>query len=207
MSPVELAEPMAAVADPTARTAPDALRTAGGGTQSAVLGGGCFWCLEAVFQRIRGVEGVTSGYAGGQDPAPTYRAVCTGTTGHAEVVRVTFLPDEVTYRTLLDIFFTIHDPTTPDRQGGDRGPQYRSVILYDSPEQEREAREVIAAVEAEERWPGKIVTEVAPLGAFFPAEEEHWDYYRRNPNQAYCSVVISPKLAKAREAFRDLFRD
>jgi peptide-methionine (S)-S-oxide reductase len=200
MSPV-------AVADPLAEVAPEALFATAGATESAVLGGGCFWCLEAVFQRIRGVAGVTSGYAGGDHPAPTYRAVCTGSTGHAEVVRITFRPDEISYRTILDIFFTIHDPTTPDRQGGDRGPQYRSIILYDGPEQEREARETIAKVESEGRWPGKIVTEVAALKAFFPAEEEHWDYYRRNPRQAYCSIVISPKLAKAREAFRELFLD
>lgn len=200
MSPVGVAEPLAQVA-------PKPVMATGEATESAVLGGGCFWCLEAVFQRIRGVEGVTSGYAGGDHPAPTYQAVCAGNTGHAEVVRITFRPGEVSYRTLLDIFFTIHDPTTPNRQGADQGPQYRSIILYDGPEQEREARETIATVGVEGRWPGKIVTEVAPLKAFFPAEEEHWDYYRRNPEQGYCNVVISPKLAKARQVFRDIFLD
>jgi peptide-methionine (S)-S-oxide reductase len=207
MSVLDTAEVVAIAIDPLAEVALDALETPGENTESAVLGGGCFWCLEAVFQRIRGVEGVTSGYAGGEHPAPTYRAVCAGNTGHAEVVRITFRPDDLSYRTLLDIFFTIHDPTTPDRQGADRGTQYRSIVLYNSPEQEREARESIAAVEAEGRWPAKIVTEIAPLKTFFPAEEEHWDYSRRNPNQGYCSVVISPKLAKARRAFSELFLD
>lgn len=200
MTPVQLAEPVSAAETQVARSEPAAPRT-------AVLGGGCFWCLEAVFQRIRGVEAVLSGYAGGDDPAPTYRSVCAGTTGHAEVVRITFRPEALPYRTLLDIFFTIHDPTTPNRQGADRGPQYRSIILFDDADQEREAREVITTVEAEGRWPDPIVTEVARLRAFHPAEPEHWDYYRRNPTQGYCNAVILPKVAKARTAFRDLFLD
>ena len=173
---------------------------------TAVLGGGCFWCLEAVFQDLAGVEEVTSGYAGGHDPSPNYRSVCAGTTGHAEVVRIRFLPDVISYATLLDIFFTIHDPTTLNRQGADIGSQYRSIILHEGEAQERTALDIIRAVEAEERWPGAIVTQVAPLGVFHPAEEEHRNYYQRNPQQPYCAVVISPKLAKARTRFGPLFR-
>jgi peptide-methionine (S)-S-oxide reductase len=181
-------------------------------TATAVLGGGCFWCLEAVFQNLKGVERVESGYAGGQHPSPTYRQVCAGTTGHAEVVRVTFDPETISYRTLLDVFFAIHDPTTLNRQGADMGTQYRSIILYDGPEQDRReqektAREVISEIGAEGRWDGPIVTELRALGAFFPAEKEHHDYYRRNPSQPYCAVVISPKVAKARRAFQELYRD
>lgn len=190
---------------PAAEAALEEVGPPGPGT--AVLGGGCFWCLEAVFARIRGVEEVVPGYAGGDHPAPTYREVCTGTTGHAEVVRIRFDPREVTYRTLLDIFFTIHDPTTPDRQGADIGPQYRSIVLFDGAEQERDARETIASVEAEGRWSGRIVTELAPLERFHEAEAEHRNYYRRFPDRAYCRVVISPKLARARAAFSNHFRD
>jgi peptide-methionine (S)-S-oxide reductase len=172
-----------------------------------VLGGGCFWCLEAVFQELRGVEEVTSGYAGGDHPAPTYREVCSGATGHAEVVRVVFDPDVVSYRTLLEVFFAIHDPTTPNRQGADVGTQYRSIILYDGSEQEATARALIEELAAEGRWEAPVVTELHPLGPFFPAEKEHHDYYRRNPNQAYCAVVVSPKVAKARRAFQELYRE
>jgi len=199
----------AAMAPRTAMAAmetPDPLTVGNADLTTAVLGGGCFWCLEAVFQNLRGVEDVKSGYAGGDDPSPTYRSVCAGTTGHAEVVRIRFRPDEISYATLLDIFFTIHDPTTPNRQGADIGTQYRSIILHDDEEQERTALEVIRAIEAEERWTGAVVTELAPLGIFYPAEEEHWNYYQRNPQQAYCAVVISPKLARARARFGPLFR-
>lgn len=164
----------------------------------ATFGGGCFWCLEAVFERLRGVESVVSGYAAGHVPTPSYREVCSKTTGHAEVVQITFDPREVSYRDLLEVFFTIHDPTTPNRQGGDVGPQYRSIILHHSPEQEATATEVMEELQREGVWPASIVTEVEPLEAFYPAEEEHQGYYRRNPAQGYCQAVIAPKVAKLR---------
>jgi peptide-methionine (S)-S-oxide reductase len=167
----------------------------------ATLGGGCFWCLDAVYRQLRGVEKVESGYAGGTKPNPSYRDVCTGTTGHAEVVQITFDPNAITYRDLLDVFFTIHDPTTVDRQGGDIGPQYRSIILYNSPEQESVAREAIAAIEAEKVWDDPIVTTVEPLRAFYPAEQYHQDYFANNPRQAYCQAVIAPKVAKFRKKY------
>lgn len=169
----------------------------------ATLGGGCFWCLEAVFDEVRGVHDVESGYMGGHVPNPTYQQVCSGTTGHAEVVRVRFDPDEVTYRELLEIFFTIHDPTTLDRQGADVGPQYRSVIFHHSPRQRETAEEVIDEMEAARVWDDPIVTHVEPAGTFFPAEEYHRDYYRRNPEQPYCRVVIEPKVARLRAEFMD----
>lgn len=168
----------------------------------AVLGGGCFWCLEAVFQEVKGVREVRSGYAGGHRENPTYKEVCAGTTGHAEVVRVTWDPSVVGYRDLLQVFFTIHDPTTRDRQGADVGPQYRSIILYGDEEQEAAARSVVEELEASGPWDDPIVTELQPLGRFWPAEAGHDDYYRRNRYQPYCQVVISPKLAKFRERFR-----
>lgn len=162
----------------------------------ATLAGGCFWCLEAVFELRRGVESVESGYTGGHVSNPTYREVCSGTTGHAEAVRITFDPSVVTYRELLDIFFKVHDPTTLNRQGADVGTQYRSAIYYHSPEQKAAAEEVIATLQAE-RYPDRpIVTEVVPAGEFYQAEPEHREYYRRNPEAAYCQVVIAPKVAK-----------
>jgi peptide-methionine (S)-S-oxide reductase len=165
----------------------------------ATLAGGCFWCLEAVFQGLKGVERVVSGYAGGSVPNPSYEAVCTGGTGHAEVVQVTFDPDVLSYRDLLDVFFAIHDPTTLNRQGADVGTQYRSAIYYHSPEQERTARAAIAEIEREAVFDAPIVTEVAPLTVFYPAEEYHQDYFRRNPGQGYCRAVIAPKVAKFRK--------
>lgn len=168
------------------------------GTGEAVFGGGCFWCLEAAFQELRGVHSVQSGYAGGHDPNPTYRAVCGGTTGHAEVVRVEYDPSVVSYEALLEVFFAIHDPTTRDRQGADVGPQYRSIILYADEAQRTAAEEAIATLRTEGPWSDPIVTEVVPLEQFFSAEPEHDDYYRRNATQPYCQVVISPKLAKVR---------
>lgn len=171
--------------------------------QIATLGGGCFWCLDAVYRELRGVVRVTSGYAGGDTPAPTYREVCSGRTGHAEVVEIEFDPSVIGYRDLLDVFFTIHDPTQLDRQGADVGTQYRSVIFTHGPEQERIAREAIAAVEAEGTWDGPIVTRVQPAPPFFPAEAYHQDYYRQNPGQGYCQVVVAPKVAKARRKFTD----
>ena len=170
-------------------------------TEVATLGGGCFWCLEAVFERLRGVERVESGYAGGTAANPTYRQVCTGTTGHAEVVQVTFDPAVISYPEILDVFFATHDPTTLNRQGGDVGTQYRSAIFYHGPEQKKAAEERIAALNAEGIWPNPIVTEVVPFTAFYKAEDYHQGYYRQNPGQGYCQAVISPKLAKFRKQF------
>ncbi|HEY7234363.1 MAG TPA: peptide-methionine (S)-S-oxide reductase MsrA [Gemmatimonadaceae bacterium] len=172
-----------------------------GAREVATLGGGCFWCLDAVFRQLRGVEKVQSGYAGGTAPNPTYREVCGGRTGHAEVVQITFDPTEVSYRDLLDVFFTIHDPTTKDRQGGDIGTQYRSIILTHSDEQARVAREAIAEVTAEGIWDDPIVTVIEPLTTFYPAEAYHQDYFANNPNQPYCQIVIEPKVAKFRRKF------
>jgi peptide-methionine (S)-S-oxide reductase len=169
-----------------------------GNLELATLAGGCFWCLEAAFDDLRGVERVDSGYAGGHVDNPSYRQVCAGTTGHAEVVQVAFDPTVITFEDLLDVFFTIHDPTTLNRQGADVGTQYRSAIFHNSPEQKATAERVIAQLEASKVWDDPIVTEVAPLETFYPAEEYHRDYYRRNPNQGYCQVVIAPKIAKLR---------
>jgi peptide-methionine (S)-S-oxide reductase len=174
--------------------------------ETATLGGGCFWCLEAVFERLAGVESVVSGYAGGHLLDPTYAAVCTGGTGHAEVVRVEFDPAVISYRELLEVFFATHDPTTPDRQGADVGPQYRSIILYESDAQRATAEAVVAELEATRALGASIVTEVEPLETFYPAEPEHHEYYRRNPGQAYCRVVIAPKVAKLEAAFADRLR-
>jgi peptide-methionine (S)-S-oxide reductase len=167
----------------------------------ATLGGGCFWCLEAVFEQLKGVEKVESGYTGGRLPDPTYHQVCGGNTGHAEVVQVTFDPSIVTYRDILDVFFATHDPTTKNRQGADVGTQYRSAIFYHSPEQKEQAERRIAELNAEKIWPSPIVTEVVPLDTFYPAEDYHQGYYRGNPGQGYCVAVISPKVAKLRKQF------
>jgi len=174
-----------------------------GAREAATLGGGCFWCLEAVYQEVRGVESVVSGYAGGETEDPGYREVCSGSTGHAEVVRITFDPDRIGYRDLLEIFFTIHDPTTRDRQGADVGSQYRSIILHHDEEQRRVARDVIRSLEAEGVFDDPIVTEVEPLERFYRAEEEHQDYFRRNPGAPYCRAVVAPKVSKLRERHRD----
>jgi peptide-methionine (S)-S-oxide reductase len=170
-------------------------------TEVATLGGGCFWCLEAVYEELRGVEKVESGYSGGSIPNPTYRQVCTGTTGHAEVVQVTFDPEVVSYREILEVFFSIHDPTTPNRQGADVGTQYRSAIFYHDEEQRRVAEEVIAELEARHLWDDPIVTEVTPFDAFHGAEDYHQGYYRNNEYQPYCQVVIAPKVAKFRKQY------
>lgn len=169
----------------------------------ATLGGGCFWCLDAAFRQLEGVEKVESGYAGGRVANPTYRDVCTGMTGHAEVVQVTFDPSVISYRDLLGVFFTIHDPTTKDRQGADVGTQYRSVVLYHTPEQRDTAEQVIEELSRNQVWDDAIVTEVAPLTAFYPAERYHQDYYANNPGQPYCQIVIAPKVAKVRKAYFD----
>lgn len=172
-----------------------------GRTEKATLGGGCFWCIEAVFNQLKGVESAISGYAGGTMPDPDYEAVCGGDTGHAEVVEVTFDPDLLSYRDVLEVFFSVHDPTTLDRQGADVGSQYRSLIQTHSPEQERTARAIIAELEAEKVWDDPIVTQVEPATTFYPAEDYHQEYYARNPGQGYCQAVIRPKLAKFRKAW------
>jgi len=169
----------------------------------ATLAGGCFWCLEAVFDDLEGVEDVVSGYAGGSVPNPTYKHVCTGETGHAEVVQVTFNADVISYRDLLRVFFTIHDPTTLNRQGADMGTQYRSAIFTHNETQEKVAEEVIAELNDAGIWGDPIVTEVVPFEAFYPAEAYHQEYFRRNPNQGYCRVVIAPKVAKFRKQYLD----
>jgi peptide-methionine (S)-S-oxide reductase len=171
----------------------------GSAREVATLGGGCFWCLEAVYQELRGVEKVESGYSGGEVPNPTYRQVCSETTGHAEVVQVTFDPDEVSYKDILEVYFTIHDPTTLNRQGADVGTQYRSVIFYHDEEQKRIAEEVISDLEKERIWNSPIVTEVAPFDEFYVAEDYHQDYFRNNGYQPYCQVIIAPKVAKFRK--------
>ena len=167
----------------------------------ATLGGGCFWCLEAVYDELKGVVSVESGYAGGHVPNPTYRQVCNGTTGHAEVVRVTFDPTVVSFEEILRVFFTIHDPTTPNRQGNDVGPQYRSAIFYHSPEQKATAEAVIRQLNAEKLWPKPIVTEVTPVSAYYEAEEYHQEYFNNNSYQPYCQVVVAPKVAKFRKQY------
>jgi peptide-methionine (S)-S-oxide reductase len=167
----------------------------------ATLGGGCFWCLEAVFEQLRGVCKVESGYAGGTESAPTYEQVCTGTTGHAEVVQVTFDPDALSFRDLLDVFFATHDPTTRNRQGWDVGTQYRSAIFYHTEEQKRVAEERIAELNAAKIWDAPIVTEVVPFRAFYKAEDYHQGYFRSNPGQSYCQAIVAPKVAKFRKQF------
>lgn len=169
----------------------------------ATLAGGCFWCLEAVFEKIEGVERVVSGYTGGSAANPNYRQVCTGATGHAEVVQVTFDPAKISFKEILELFFAFHDPTTLNRQGADIGTQYRSAIFYHNPEQQAQALEMIARLNAEGVFHSPIVTEVVPLTTFFPAEDYHQGYYSQNPEQGYCQAVISPKVAKLRKHFAD----
>lgn len=170
-------------------------------TEIATLGGGCFWCLEAVYQQLKGVQAVESGYTGGRVDNPTYEQVCEGTTGHAEVVRVTFDPDVVNYREVLEIFFTIHDPTTLNRQGNDVGTQYRSVIYFHSPQQQETAKQVIAAMAGV--WDAPIVTELSPAGTYYKAEDYHQNYFQQNPLQGFCAFVVAPKVAKFRATFAD----
>lgn len=170
--------------------------------EKAILGGGCFWCLDAVFRGVEGVQSVVSGYAGGPRPNPSYEQVCSGATGHAEVVEVTFDTAVISFRDLLQIFFTIHDPTTLNRQGHDVGTQYRSVVFCQDAEQARVTREVIAAIEAERLYPAPVVTEIVDTAVpFWPAEAYHQDYFARNPFQGYCMAVVAPKVAKFRKAF------
>jgi peptide-methionine (S)-S-oxide reductase len=172
----------------------------------AVLGGGCFWCLEAVFEQLRGVEQVESGYSGGPVANPSYQQVCSGKTGHAEVVRITFDPQEISYDEVLRVFFAVHDPTTLNRQGADVGTQYRSAIFTIGDEQRAAAVRAIEELEAAEIWGEPIVTEVAAFEAFYPAEEYHREYYRRNPGQSYCQFVIAPKVAKFRKQYLEMLK-
>jgi methionine-S-sulfoxide reductase len=174
-----------------------------GGEETVTLGGGCFWCLEAVFVELRGVRSVESGYSGGKVAKPSYEEVCTGTTGHAEAIRVTFDPRVVSLHDLLSIFFTVHDPTTLNRQGSDVGTQYRSVIFYQDDPQKAVAQAVMKEVGAEKIWNRPLVTQLAPFEAFYKAEGYHQGYYENNPNQPYCRIVIEPKVRKFREKFKD----
>jgi peptide-methionine (S)-S-oxide reductase len=174
--------------------------------QTATLAGGCFWCLEAVYDELKGVHSVESGYAGGHVDNPSYRAVCSGTTGHAEVVQVRFDPSVVSYRDLLNVFFTIHDPTTLNRQGADIGTQYRSAVFYHDEEQKKIAEEVIRDLDAQKIWDNPIVTEVTPFDKFYVAEDYHQEYFARNPYQPYCQVVVAPKVSKFRKHFIEMLK-
>lgn len=167
------------------------------------LGGGCFWCIEAIFEELEGVEQAESGYSGGWVDDPTYEQVCTGKTGHAEVVQVTFEPKVISLKEILKIFFTVHDPTTLNRQGQDVGTQYRSVIFYHSQEQKAVAEQVIQEIQTEKLWSDPIVTEIVPFKVFYKAEDYHQEYYKLNPGQAYCRIIIAPKIKKFREHSRD----
>ena len=171
--------------------------------ERATFGGGCFWCLDAVFRRVRGIDGVISGYAGGVVAQPSYEQVCTGRTGHAEVVEVAFDPAGIGYEDILRIFFAIHDPTTPNRQGHDVGTQYRSIILTHGPAQDAAARRVMAEIAAAGIWEAPLVTEIVPLAVFYPAEAYHQDYFAKNPGAGYCAAVVAPKVAKFRQQFAD----
>jgi peptide-methionine (S)-S-oxide reductase len=177
------------------------------GTETIVFGGGCFWCTEAVFKQLKGVAAVTSGYAGGSTEEPTYEQVAGGTTNHAEVVRVEFDPAAVSLRDLLEVFFSVHDPTAINRQGNDAGSQYRSVIFFTNQRQKAAAEEAVRELEAEKIYDRAVVTEIAPLKRFYEAEEEHRDYYRNNAAQPYCQLVINPKLSRFREKFQALLKD
>lgn len=179
--------------------------TTTGAKEVATLAGGCFWCLEAIYDQLRGVVDVVSGYAGGHVPNPTYEHVCTGKTGHAEVVQITF-DASITFRQILEVFFTVHDPTTLNRQGGDVGTQYRSGVFYHSPEQKATAEKVIAELNAAKVWPDPIVTQVTPFEAFYPAEDYHQEYFAHHPDRSYCQIVIAPKVAKFRKHYLDALK-
>lgn len=191
----------AIISMPAVRKGRDTMTNQTQTTEVATLAGGCFWCLEAVYDELRGVSDVVSGYAGGRTPNPTYRQVCDGVTGHAEVVQISYDPQIISYRDLLDVFFTIHDPTTLNRQGADIGTQYRSAIFYHTPEQRAIAEQTIAELGAAQLWPGRIVTEVTPIDRFYPAEDYHQEYFANNARQPYCMAVVAPKVAKARKVF------
>lgn len=174
--------------------------------ETAVFGGGCFWCTEAVFSELKGVSNVESGYSGGTVKNPTYREVCTGETGHAEVIKITYDPKVIAYKKLLEVFFLTHDPTTLNRQGADIGTQYRSVVFYSNKEQKADALEVIKKLNEEKAYPNPIVTEVSPLKNYYPAENYHQNYYEQNGNQPYCRIVIQPKMEKFEKAFKDILK-
>jgi peptide-methionine (S)-S-oxide reductase len=177
-----------------------------GESAKATFAGGCFWCTEAVYAQIKGVQSVTSGYIGGKNPNPTYQQVCTGQTGHAEAVEIEYDPQQVPYEKLLEVFFSTHDPTTKNRQGADVGTQYRSGVFYHDDAQKKTAEEVIAKLDAAKVFPNKIVTEVTPASTFYPAEKYHQDYFANNPLQPYCQAVVSPKVEKVRKVFKDLLK-
>jgi peptide-methionine (S)-S-oxide reductase len=177
------------------------------GRETITVGGGCFWCTEAVFEELKGVEKVESGYSGGKVPNPTYQEVCTGDTGHAEVSQITFDPKVISLKDILQVFFTVHDPTTLNRQGNDEGTQYRSVIFYRNAEQQAVARQVIKEIQDAKIWNGRIVTELAPFTAFYKAEDYHQEYFKLHGQQPYCRMVIAPKVKKFREHFRDKLKD
>ena len=176
------------------------------GKEIATLAGGCFWCLEAVYDELNGIEDVVSGYAGGRVPNPSYELVCTGATGHAEVVQITFDPETISFKEILEVFFTIHDPTTLNRQGSDVGTQYRSAIFYRTPEQKAIAEQVIAELNAEHIWDAPIITELRPFEIFYPAEAYHQEYFKKNPSKPYCRVVVAPKVSKFRKRFLEKLR-
>lgn len=182
------------------------MQTQNKNTETVTLGGGCFWCTEAVFSRLKGVISVTPGYSGGVVKNPTYKEVCSGLTGHAEVIQVVFDPSVISFRDLLEVFFSTHDPTTLNRQGADTGTQYRSVIFYHTEEQEETARNVIDALNREKVWSTPVVTEVSPFTSFYPAEDYHKAYYANNPNAGYCRMVIKPKVEKLEKVFGDKLR-
>jgi len=173
------------------------------GMEVATLGGGCFWCTEAVFSELKGVEKVESGYSGGTFPNPTYQQVCTGETGHAEVIQITFDPKVISFKDLLEVFFTVHDPTTLNRQGADIGTQYRSIILYHNDKQKLIAEKVIKEIESTRVWDRPIVTQLKPLEGFYRAEDYHQEYFKQNPGQGYCQAVIAPKVAKLRKQYHE----
>jgi peptide-methionine (S)-S-oxide reductase len=177
------------------------------GKEVVTLGGGCFWCTDAVFEQLKGVEKVESGYSGGTAPNPTYEQVCSGDTGYAEVSQITFDPKVVSLKDILEVFFTVHDPTTLNRQGNDVGTEYRSVIFYRSDDQKAVAQQVIKEIAAAKIWDGKIVTDLAPFKAFYKAESYHQEYFRRHGQQPYCQIVIAPKVAKFREHFKNKLKD
>ncbi len=183
--------------------AKDQAPTSPPGKEVITIGGGCFWCIEAVFNELKGVEKVESGYSGGSVANPSYRQVCSGSTGHAEVIQVTFDPRVVSLKDILGVFFTVHDPTTLNRQGPDVGTQYRSVVFYRSPEQKAVAEQVIREIEAAKLWKDPIVTEISPFHAFYKAEDYHQEYFKLNGQAPYCRFVIAPKMAKFREHYRD----
>ncbi|MGA9531694.1 MAG: peptide-methionine (S)-S-oxide reductase MsrA [Anaerolineales bacterium] len=181
-------------------------RNGDGSAETATFGGGCFWCLEPLYRDLVGVRDVAVGYAGGSVPSPSYRLVCSGTTGHAEVIQVTFDPSVISYRELLEVFFTVHNPTTPNRQGPDVGSQYRSIILVHNDAQRKTAEEVVDWVEREEFWDAPVVTEIVPLDSFYRAEEYHQRYFEKNPTAAYCQAMIAPKVKKFRSRWQDKLR-